>query len=111
MSCHTLSQGSAICQNKFSHLVRALLGEQHVPPSRDHYTPLDDSAVPTGEIAPVAGTPFDFTEEHPIRERFSEVPNGYDHSFVLFGMGRQARFIVKHGNASNTWVHKFLPMM
>ena len=71
-------------------------------PSRDHYTPLDNTQVPTGEIAPVAGTPFDFSEEHPIRERFSEVPGGYDHSYVLFGMGRQAKFIVKNGAASNS---------
>ncbi|CAK0761389.1 hypothetical protein CVIRNUC_002855 [Coccomyxa viridis] len=68
----------------------------------DHYTPLDDTQVPTGEIAPVAGTPFDFTEEHSICERFLEVPGGYDHSFVLFGMGRQAKFIVKNGAASKS---------
>ena len=50
----------------------------------------------------MAGTPFDFTEEHSIRERFLEVPGGYDHSFVLFGMGRQAKFIVKNGAASKS---------
>ena len=71
-------------------------------PRRDHYTPQNESQVPTGETAPVAGTPFDFTEEHPIRDRFSEVPGGYDHSYVLFGMGRQAKFIVKNGAASNS---------
>ena len=68
---------------------------------RDHYTPLNETQVPTGETAPVAGTPFDFTEEHPISESFLEVPGGYDHSYVLFGMGRQAKFIVKNGAASN----------
>ena len=69
---------------------------------RDHYTPLDDTAIPTGEIAPVAGTPFDFTEAHPIRESVKQVHGGIDHNFVLFGMGRQAKFIVKAGAASNT---------
>ena len=83
-------------------LIRALLGKHCMPPCRDHYTPLDDTQVPTGEIVPVAGTPFDFSGEHSIRKRFSEVPGGYDHSFVLFGMGRQAKFIVKNGTASNS---------
>lgn len=33
----------------------------------EHYTPVKDSkAIPTGEIAPVEGTPFDFTEAKPI---------------------------------------------
>lgn len=69
--------------------------------SRDHYTPLDETAVPTGEIVSVVGTPFDFTEEHSIRESIGQVPGGYDHNYVLFGMGRQAKFIVKNGAASN----------
>jgi aldose 1-epimerase len=69
---------------------------------RDHYTPLDDSAIPTGEIAPVAGTPFDFSEAHRIGDAISQVPGGYDHNYVLFGMGRQAKFIVKAGAASST---------
>lgn len=30
--------------------------------------------IPTGEIAPVAGTPFDFTSPHMVGERISEVP-------------------------------------
>ncbi|CAL8467654.1 g7192 [Coccomyxa elongata] len=67
----------------------------------DHYTPLDETAVPTGEIVSVVGTPFDFTEEHSIRESIGQVPGGYDHNYVLFGMGRQAKFIVKNGAASN----------
>ena len=69
---------------------------------RDHYTPLDETAIPTGEIVPVAGTPFDFTEAHAIGEAIRQVPGGFDHNYVLFGMGRQAKFIVKSGAASNT---------
>ena len=74
---------------------------------RDHYTPLDDTAIPTGEIAPVAGTPFDFTEAHSIRDAVGQVPGGIDHNYVLFGMGRQAKFIVKAGAASNTCAPTF----
>ncbi|MDR1789395.1 MAG: galactose mutarotase [Opitutaceae bacterium] len=34
-----------------------------------HYTPVDDHLIPTGEIAPVAGTPFDFRDPAPIAGR------------------------------------------
>lgn len=39
--------------------------------------------IPTGEIVPVAGTPFDFTAPHAIGERIAAVEGGYDHNFVL----------------------------
>jgi aldose 1-epimerase len=54
-----------------------------------HYTPTDATNIPTGEIAPVAGTPFDFTSPHPVGERIDaadqqlEYGLGYDHNFVL----------------------------
>jgi aldose 1-epimerase len=55
----------------------------------DHYTPTDATSIPTGELAPVAGTPFDFTSPRPIGERVDEDDEqlgfglGYDHNFVL----------------------------
>jgi aldose 1-epimerase len=53
----------------------------------DHYTPIDETLIPTGEIVPVAGTPFDFRESHPIGERVDQLNDkpgkGYDHNFVL----------------------------
>jgi aldose 1-epimerase len=55
----------------------------------DHYTPVDETLIPTGEIAPVAGTPFDFTRATPIGERIREahpqivIGQGYDHNWVL----------------------------
>ncbi|MDD7983473.1 galactose mutarotase [Lentisphaera marina] len=55
----------------------------------DHYTPTDSTAIPTGEIAPVANTPFDFTNEKTIAPVISashqqiEYGNGFDHNFVL----------------------------
>ena len=54
-----------------------------------NYTPVDASLIPTGEIAPVAGTPMDFTTPHPIGERIRDefeqlvIGRGYDHNFVL----------------------------
>lgn len=54
------------------------------------FTPVDETLIPTGEIADVAGTPFDFTTAKPIgqdiRDASSEqilIGRGYDHNFVL----------------------------
>ncbi len=53
------------------------------------FTPVDSVMIPTGEILPVVGTPFDFTSPHPIGERIDEnyeqliLGKGYDHNFVL----------------------------
>ncbi|HEX5169670.1 MAG TPA: galactose-1-epimerase, partial [Cyclobacteriaceae bacterium] len=49
----------------------------------DHYTPVDDGLIPTGEIKEVKDSPFDFTSPHKIGERIDKVPGGYDHNFVL----------------------------
>lgn len=53
------------------------------------FTPVDSVMIPTGEIRPVAGTPFDFNMPHTIGERIGEnydqliLGGGYDHNFVL----------------------------
>ena len=56
---------------------------------RSYYTPVDDEHIPTGEVLPVANTPFDFREPQPIGSRLKDVhgpqPSGYDHNFVLWG--------------------------
>lgn len=49
----------------------------------DSYLPVDKTLIPTGTIAPVEGTPFDFRQPTPIGERIDQVPGGYDHCFVL----------------------------
>jgi aldose 1-epimerase len=49
----------------------------------DRYTVPDEGSIPTGEIAPVHGTPFDFTTPHLIGERIDRVKGGYDHNYVL----------------------------
>jgi aldose 1-epimerase len=67
----------------------------------DHFTPVDATQIPTGEVLPVEGTPFDFSRPHKIGERIDQVEGGYDHNYVLFGMGPQAKFLVKNGMASD----------
>ncbi len=49
----------------------------------DFYTPVDTTLIPTGELKPVQGTPFDFTSSTVIGSRIAQVPGGYDHNFVL----------------------------
>lgn len=49
----------------------------------NHITPVDQNTVPTGEIMPIKGTPFDFTTESRIGSRINEVGIGYDHNYVL----------------------------
>jgi aldose 1-epimerase len=52
------------------------------------YTLVDDELIPTGELANVEGTPFDFRKPYMIGERLDEVggnPGGYDHNFVIDG--------------------------
>jgi aldose 1-epimerase len=52
-------------------------------------TPVDASLIPTGELKPVGGTPFDFRTPHAIGERIDagdpqlRLGHGYDHNFVL----------------------------
>lgn len=52
----------------------------------DHYTPVDAGLIPTGELKPVEGTPFDFTKPHTIGERIGQVEGGYDHNWCLNGV-------------------------
>ncbi len=55
----------------------------------DRYTPVSDTLIPTGELAPVAGTPFDFRKPVAIGARIgqpdAQLKNGlgYDHNWVL----------------------------
>ncbi|MCL1793172.1 MAG: galactose mutarotase [Oscillospiraceae bacterium] len=51
----------------------------------DGYTPVDSALIPLGEIAPVKGTPLDFTSPKLIGDdvaKLSEI-GGYDHNFIL----------------------------
>ncbi len=55
----------------------------------DKFLPVDSGLIPTGELRPVKGTPFDFLEPHTIGERINadeeqvKIGLGYDHCFAL----------------------------
>lgn len=65
----------------------------------DKYTPMDDTMIPTGEIADVAGTPLDFRTPHLIGERISEVgktaAKGYDHNLIVNGAAGTLRPVAR----------------
>ena len=56
----------------------------------EHFLPTDDTAIPTGDFAPVSGTPFDFREPRVIGARVRDtghdqirIGHGYDHNWVI----------------------------
>ena len=50
----------------------------------DWYTPVKTNLIPTGEILPVAGTPYDFREPTLLGTKFAAMRRkGFDHNFVL----------------------------
>ncbi len=53
----------------------------------DKYVAVDDTLIPTGEIAKVDGTPLDFRQPHALGERIAQLPDtkGYDHCYVVDG--------------------------
>jgi aldose 1-epimerase len=63
----------------------------------DRFTPVDATLIPTGDLAPVDGTPFDFRRPTAIGARIGvDQPqltygNGYDHNWVLNGEPGQLR--------------------
>jgi aldose 1-epimerase len=65
-----------------------ILGHQ-LTLNANRYTPVDDTLIPTGELAPVDGTPFDFRQPSAIGARIDanhpQLKNGqgYDHNWVL----------------------------
>jgi len=49
----------------------------------DRYLPVDETLIPLGPLAPVKGTPMDFTTPEMIGARIDRVEGGYDHCYVL----------------------------
>lgn len=94
--------------NLTNHMYFHLGGEQAVARGEDctghvleimagHFLPTDGELIPTGEIAPVAGTPLDFTSPRTIGERVGlndellRAARGYDHCMVLDQAAQPAR--------------------
>jgi aldose 1-epimerase len=65
-----------------------ILSHQVMLPA-DKFTPVDNTLIPTGELRPVDGTPFDFRKATTIGARIGQddeqlkFGNGYDHNWVI----------------------------
>ncbi|WP_129337960.1 aldose epimerase family protein [Cellulomonas endophytica] len=60
------------------------------------YTPVDATLIPTGELAPVAGTPMDFRQPTAIGDRIRE-----PFEQLLFGQGYDHNWVVDRGSAGD----------
>jgi aldose 1-epimerase len=78
--------------------------DQRLKLNASNFTPVDATLIPTGEIAPVAGTAFDFTKAKPvgdgIRSNEEQIVfgRGFDHNWVLNppkgdGLNRAAKLV------------------
>lgn len=72
--------------------------DQRLTLHAERYTPVDETLIPTGELRPVAGSPFDFRSPAAIGARIREggdaqmrLGRGYDHNFVINGQAGELR--------------------
>jgi aldose 1-epimerase len=72
----------------------------------DRYTPVDATLIPTGALAPVEGTPFDFRQSTAIGARI-----GQDNEQLTFGLGYDHNFVLSRaGNGLTTAATVYEPL-
>ncbi len=75
----------------------------------DRFTPTDAGAIPTGELRPVQGTPFDFRTPMKIGARINQneeqlkLGKGYDHNFVLNDRNAAQVYEETSGRVLSVW--------
>ena len=74
----------------------------------DCFTPTDAGSIPTGELAPVDGTPMDLRDLTPIGKDIDadfaqlQMAGGYDHNYVLRGSGLREAAVAKAARSGIT---------
>src|SRR5260370_6769201 len=69
----------------------------------DRYTPVDPGLIPTGDLRPVSGTPFDFRKATAVGARIEQndeqlkLGKGYDHNWVLNRRGKRVELAARVG--------------
>ncbi|KAF5191507.1 Aldose 1-epimerase [Thalictrum thalictroides] len=76
-----------------------------------HITPTDEELIPTGKIAPVKDTAYDFLKPHPVGRKIKELPKGYDINYVVDGTADEMRKVAvvhdpKSGRKMSLWSNK-----
>ena len=60
--------------------------DHHLMINADHFLPVNENLIPTGQLAPVADTALDFRTAKPVGQDLDSLTNdpiGYDHCYVL----------------------------
>src|SRR5882672_5688605 len=69
----------------------------------DKFTPVDAGLIPTGELRPVKGTPFDFSTPTAIGARIDQ-----DEEQIKLGMGYDHNFVLTRGIKNGAWLWRLL---
>lgn len=92
--------------------------DHHIRIPAAHFTPVDSTLMPTGEIAPVEGTPLDLRTLTRIGDRIDDAhpaiaaAGGFDHNFVPEGDGlREAAYVLEPRSGRTLSVHTTEPGM
>jgi aldose 1-epimerase len=91
------------------------IDEQRLMMTASHYLPINEARVPTGEIAPVAGTPFDFRRAKTVRvpppsaHPQIALTGGFDHCWVLDKDARIAADLYSPASGVRMMVRTNLP--
>lgn len=77
-----------IAHHSYFNLGEETVSDHLLQVDAEHYLPIDDELIPTGEIASVAGTRFDYRNPAPVNQSFP-----VDHNFCLADAKRELRQI------------------